>query len=494
MAATFLTDIDLSNNTLERARLHNVGVDPTTSGTASQGLVLFRTDTKVAKLWNGAAFDLLTGGVVGVQGTAPSGTVQGVTCAGGPAGTNRTDQIFTISTTAATAGQAGSMSAADFTKLANATSGNTANTIVMRDGSGNFTAGVITAGLNGTASNASNLGSQAPSYYLDRTNHTGYQLASTISNFDTQVRTSRLDQMSAPTAAVSFNGQRVTGVADPTSGTDAVNRNYVDNVAAGIDIKASVRVATTANIALTGLQTVDGVSVAAGDRVLVKVQDDATTNGIYVVATGAWGRALDADSSAEVTAGMFTFIEEGATQSDTGWVLQTNNPITLGTTALAFTQFTGGAAYSAGNGLTQLGNSFSVVGTAGRISVSAAGVDIDANYSGQASITTVGIIGSGTWHGTAIGIANGGTGATTAAGARGALGAIGRAVGTITGDGGNTNFTFTHNLGNAAHSLTMTDSTGAVVYADFSLSTNADTIKTSTPIANGATYTLVAEG
>ncbi|KRT69320.1 MAG: prophage MuMc02, head decoration protein [candidate division NC10 bacterium CSP1-5] len=108
------------------------------------------------------------------------------------------------------------------------------------------------------------------------------------------------------------------------------------------DVKDSVRAATTANITLSGEQTIDGVSVVAVDRVLVKDQSAGAENGIYVAASGAWSRAIDANTSAEVTPGMFVFVEEGTVNGDQGFVLTTNAPITLGTTALSFTQFSGG--------------------------------------------------------------------------------------------------------------------------------------------------------
>src|SRR5574343_963665 len=130
---------------------------------------------------------------------------------------------------------------------------------------------------------------------LARANHTGTQLASTISDFDTQVRTSRLDQMAAPTGSVAMNAQKITGLADPTSAQDAATKAYVDSACAGIVVMVSCRAATTANITLSGTQTIDGVSVIAGDRVLVKNQSTASANGIYVVAAGAWSRSSDAN-------------------------------------------------------------------------------------------------------------------------------------------------------------------------------------------------------
>ncbi|MFN9958910.1 MAG: hypothetical protein ACK55I_37945, partial [bacterium] len=114
---------------------------------------------------------------------------------------------------------------------------------------------------------------------------------------------------------------------------------------------------------LSGAQTIDGVSVIAGDRVLVKDQTTGADNGIYVCAAGAWSRSDDANVSADVTSGMFVFVEEGTVNGDNGYVLTTNNPITLGTTALTFTQFSGAGQVTAGAGLTKTGNTLNV-GTA----------------------------------------------------------------------------------------------------------------------------------
>jgi len=125
-------------------------------------------------------------------------------------------------------------------------------------------------------------------------------------------------------------------------------REYVDSAIVSamnkLDQKQSVRAATTANITLSGLQTLDGVALAAGDRVLVKNQSNAPDNGIYLAASGAWKRAGDADASAEVTPNLTVAVEEGSTQADSIWQLITNAPIVLGTTALVFQNITTGLA------------------------------------------------------------------------------------------------------------------------------------------------------
>ena len=111
-----------------------------------------------------------------------------------------------------------------------------------------------------------------------------------------------------------------------------------------LDSKQSVRVATTANIALAGLQAVDGVALVAGDRVLVKNQAGAKDNGLYVVSAGAWARTADADANAEVTSAMLVSVEQGATLADTRWQLITDGAIALGTTPLTFQNVTQGFA------------------------------------------------------------------------------------------------------------------------------------------------------
>ena len=215
---------------------------------------------------------------------------------------------------------------------------------------------------------------------------------------------------------LSYNSS--TGVFTANTSTLAL-KSYVDSQvsasAQGLDVKGSVRVATTANITLSGTQTIDGVSLSEGDRVLVKDQSTGSENGIYVVASGAWSRAADANSDADVTAGLFTFVSEGSSYADTGWVLSTNDTITLDTTALTFTQFSGAGQYSGGDGLTLTGTTFAVGGTTDRITVNADSIDIAATYVGQSSITTLGTITTGTWNGTTIGVEYGGTGATTLA-------------------------------------------------------------------------------
>lgn len=155
----------------------------------------------------------------------------------------------------------------------------------------------------------------------------------------------------------------VTVTQDPTQALQLATKQYVDAAAQGLDPKGSVVAATTANITLSGTQTIDGVALIAGDRCLVKNQTTQANNGIYVVAAGAWTRSTDMDTWAEVP-GAYTFVEQGTTQADTGWVCTSNSGGTLGTTAITFVQFAGSGTYTAGTGLTLTGTQFSITNTA----------------------------------------------------------------------------------------------------------------------------------
>jgi hypothetical protein len=209
----------------------------------------------------------------------------------------------------------------------------------------------------------------------------------------------------------------------PTDDAHVATKGYVDAARSGLDVKQSVRAATTAPVLLaSGLEngdTIDGVTLATGDRVLVKDQSTASENGIYVVqASGAAVRATDFDSNAEVTSGAFTFVEEGTANADSGFVLSTNGTINVGVTGLTFAQFSGAGQVVAGDGLTKTGNTLNVVGTADRITANGDSIDIASTYAGQSTIVTLGTITAGTWNGSTIAIANGGTAATTASAAR----------------------------------------------------------------------------
>ena len=232
---------------------------------------------------------------------------------------------------------------------------------------------------------------------------------------------------------VDVNSSRISNLTDPTQDQDAATKSYVDNVVNGLDVKESVRLATTANLASTynngagtltassnGALSIDGVTVSTNDRVLVKNQTDTKQNGIYVVtATGDGSnpfvltRSGDADAASEITGGTFTFVEEGTANSENGFVFTHDGTPTLGTTAITVTQFSGAGQITAGAALTKSGNQLDVAVDDSTIEVSSDALQIKTTYPGQASITTLGTITTGVWNGTAIAATSGGTGLTS---------------------------------------------------------------------------------
>lgn len=161
------------------------------------------------------------------------------------------------------------------------------------------------------------------------------------------------------TNTLDASGNKIVGLANGTDPQDAVTKAQLDSAVQGWKWKDPVRAATTANITLSGEQTIDGVSVVAGDRVLVKNQSTGSANGIYIAASGAWSRAADFDAASEVV-GAAVFVSEGAANGNSQWNMTTDGPVTIGTTALVWAQVGGGASYSPGNGISISGGVIAV--------------------------------------------------------------------------------------------------------------------------------------
>lgn len=194
------------------------------------------------------------------------------------------------------------------------------------------------------------------------------------------------------TQGVSFNNTKVTGVADPTTDTDAVNKKYVDLLHQGLSPKQYARVATTANITLSGLLTVDGVALAEGDSVIVWKQTNAAENGIYVVHSGSWTRRDDASTWDDLVSA-YIFASEGTTYHDVGFNCTINKGGTLGNTEITFVQFTGAGSLDAGNGIAVAGNTVSVkVVTNSGLTSTAAGVGTTGNLNQLATYSTNGLM------------------------------------------------------------------------------------------------------
>jgi len=224
----------------------------------------------------------------------------------------------------------------------------------------------------------------------------------------------KLNEFTAPDGSVSLNSQKITNLATPTNSGDAASKQYVDNVSQGLDVKDSVKVASTTNGTLSSAfangQTVDGITLATNDRILLKDQTTQTENGIYIVnASGAPTRADDFANGATV-AGAFAFVEQGTANADSGFVVTSNKGSdVVGTNNIVFAQFSGsGSGVSAGNGLDKVGSVMSV--------------DLKANGGLVIESTEIAVdLAASSITGT-LAIGDGGTGATSASAARTALG------------------------------------------------------------------------
>jgi hypothetical protein len=332
MSRKFLVSIDLNKNELQNAVIQNLATAP---GSPVAGQVYYNTADNQLYIYNGTRWEVAGNAVQsGLLSARPAAATV-------DAGTiyYATDTYLFYYTDGSTWSQTNQFGTVTAQTTYGASSGNGSSTDYARADHTHGTPALGTATPNAVAGVTGSAGSAtAPS----KEDHT---------------------HAFVPASDLSMAGFKLTSLGTPTADTDAANKGYVDSVAQGLDPKASVVAATTtAGTLATSFadsQVIDGVTLATGNRILIKDQADATENGIYVVAaSGAPTRSTDMDNGTEFP-GAFTFVEQGTVNADTGWTCTNNAPVTLGSTNITFTQFSGAGTYTADNGVVLNGSVFS---------------------------------------------------------------------------------------------------------------------------------------
>ena len=337
MARKFLTPIDLGKNELQNARIQNLAADPSSP---VAGQVYYNTVSNEMRIYNGTSFEAI--GLNGVTADAAElNILDGATL-------TTTELNYVDGVTSGIQGQLDLKA-----PLANPTF---TGTVSLDTG--------VSLVFEGATANAFETTLSVADPTADNT-ITLPNASGTVARLE-----NKLHEFALASASVDLNNQKIINLTDPANPQDAANKRYVDAAVVGIEWKPSVRAATTANgtlaTAFANGQVIDGVTLATGNRILIKNQTTGTENGLYTVnATGAPTRSTDADTNAELTASFAVFVEEGTTNADSGYTLTNDGTVTIGTTALSFTQFTGLGQITAGNGLTKAANTIDVVAGTG---------------------------------------------------------------------------------------------------------------------------------
>jgi hypothetical protein len=458
MARKFLVSIDLNKNELQNAVIQNLATAPSTP---LAGQVYYNTVDNQLYIYNGTRWEVAGNAVLsGLLASRPAaGSVD--------AGTiyYATDTYLFYYSDGSTWTQTNAFGTVTAQTSYGAASGNGSATTYARADHTHGTPALGTATPNAIAGVTGSAGTASTPSKEDHTH------------------------AFTPAADLSMAGFKLTSLGTPTADTDAANKGYVDSIAQGLDPKASVVAATTTNgtlaTAFANGEVVDGVTLATGNRILIKNQTDQTANGIYTVnASGAPTRSTDMDNGSEFP-GAFVFVEQGTVNADTGWTCTNNAPVTLGSTNITWTQFSGAGTYTANNGVVLNGSVFSFAPRAGY------GLQTGASGAEVKLATTSGLNLSSDL---AVGAGNGITVLTNTVAIDSAV--VVSKYNTSIGDGSATSYTVTHNLNTRDVQVTLYDNTAP--YAEVIADVQHTTVNTITVLFSVAPtsnqYRVVVQG
>jgi hypothetical protein len=478
MARKFLVSIDLTKNELQNAVIQNLATAP---ATPSAGQIYYNTVDNQLYIYNGTRWEVAGNAVQSgllanrpAAGTVDAGTIY-----------YATDTYLFYYSDGSAWTQTNAFGTVTAQTSYGASSGNGSATTYARADHTHGTPALGTATPNAISGAAGSAGSATTPSKEDHTH------------------------AFTPAQDLAMAGYKLTGLGAPSADTDAANKGYVDSVAQGLDVKASVRLATTGALSAytftttaggtitsdtNGALSIDGVTPSVADRILIKneTSGNAPYNGIYVVTTVGdvstpyvLTRSTDANTSAEVTDGMFTFVEQGTSLASTSWVLTTNNPITLNTTGLVFAQFSGAGTYTASNGVLLTGTNFTFDPRTGYgLQTGASGAEIKLATTSGLNLTTDLAVGAGL----GISVLTNTVAIDTTV--------VVRKYGADVGDGSATSYTITHNLGTRDVQVTVYDNSSP--YAEVICDVNHATTNTITLLFSVAPtsnqYRVVVQG
>jgi hypothetical protein len=372
MSRKFLVGIDLNKNQLENAVIQNLATAP---ASPAAGQIYYNTVDNQLYIYNGTRWEVTGNAILSgllasrpAAATVDAGTIYYATdtylfyYSDGSAWT-QTNAFGTVTAQTTYGASSGNGSATTYARA-----DHTHGTPALGTSTPTAITGTASAGTASVPSKEDHTHAFTPTQNLSMATYKLTNLGTPTTGTDAATK-AYADTMlplagGTMSGAIAMGTNKITGLGTPTADADAATKAYVDSVAQGLDVKASVVAATTANgtlaTAYANGSVIDGVTLVTGERILIKNQTTASENGIYTVnATGAPTRSTDMNVGTEFP-GAFTFVEEGTVNADSGWVCTNNDPVTLGSTAITWSQFSGAGQYLAGDGLTLVGNTFAV--------------------------------------------------------------------------------------------------------------------------------------